>query len=207
AHAGDGAIELDGWDDYVDLGEIEVAGDEVTFFGWFKADDWDCTDAPLIAKATGTAKNDHAWMLGTDQESGDVRLRFQLRADGVTRELVADGGNCEAGEWVFAAAVYDGERMRLYKDGVEVGSRRHSGTIGDAGGQWEEDGEGEEDGADALSEASAWIGGNPSGARQRPWDGCIDEVAICDRALTPQEIRALWRARLAEAEIIAYGDE
>ncbi|MCG8587426.1 MAG: LamG domain-containing protein, partial [Pirellulales bacterium] len=43
--------------------------------------------------------------------------------------LYGTGGSFPTGEWVFAAAVYDGSRMRLYQNGVKVGSMSKSGTI------------------------------------------------------------------------------
>lgn len=188
-HSNDGAAEFDGHNDYIDLGGLDIEGDEVTFLAWFKADDWDRDDARIVSKATGTARRDHYWMLSTKQRSGETRLRFRLDADGGTKELIAHTGDCKAGEWVFAAAVYDGERMRLYQNGVEVGSRRQSGDI------------------ETDDDVDAWIGGNPDGARSRPWDGCIDEVAIFERALSPSQIRNLWDARLPEVEILSYGDD
>ncbi|MBS3735092.1 MAG: LamG domain-containing protein [Phycisphaerae bacterium] len=189
AHDGDYSAEFDGTNDYVNLREIELDDEALTLLAWFKADDWDRDDAEVLCKASGTARRRYHWALGTEGRGGEIRLRFTLRAGGVTRELVAASGDCPADEWVFAAAVYDGERMRLYKDGVQVGSRRHRGEI------------------DEGEDVDAWIGGNPAGARTRPWDGCIDEVAIIREALTADQISALWLARVADVEVLSYGDD
>ena len=76
------------------------------------------------------------------------------------------------GVWTHAAAVYDGTAMRLYKDGVEVGSTAKSGAIS------------------TNNSVPVWIGDNPIAGSQS-FDGLLDEVRIYERALTLQDIQAL----------------
>ncbi|MEE9413318.1 MAG: LamG domain-containing protein, partial [Methylococcales bacterium] len=91
----------------------------------------------------------------------------------VTSTLIADSGDLLAGEWIHVAAVYDGDTMRLYKDGVEVGSITKQGSI------------------TADSNSSVWIGDNPQSAGSRPWKGHIDDVRIYNYSLSDVEIRQL----------------
>jgi hypothetical protein len=63
--------------------------------------------------------------------------------------------------------------MRLYKNGVEVGSRAKRGNI------------------TTNSKSSVWIGGNPSGATSRPWKGQIGDVRLYSYPLTNAEILRL----------------
>jgi hypothetical protein len=63
--------------------------------------------------------------------------------------------------------------MRLYKDGVEVGSRGKRGSL------------------TANSKTPVWIGGNPSNATSRPWKGHIGDVRIYSYPLTNAEISKL----------------
>ena len=112
-------------------------------------------------------------MLSTILDGGSIRLRFRLKTAGGTKTLIASSGNVFEGEWVHAAAVYDGSQMRLYKDGVLVGTTTKSGSI------------------TQNDSVPVWIGGNPEVATSMPWDGVIDDVRIYSEALTAAEIRAL----------------
>ena len=141
------AARFDGFNDYIDLGPLDVSGEELTLIAWFKADSFaGATDARMISKATGTAVNDHYWLLGTCSRGGAIRLRFRLKAGGSTTQIEASSGNVQTGTWVLAAAVYDGGEMRLYKDGVLVGSTSKSGRL------------------NTNPLVRAWIGDNPPGS-------------------------------------------
>jgi hypothetical protein len=177
---GDG-IDFDGIDDYVDIGKFDVIGSELTIAAWFKADSFNHLssfhDARILSKATGiatagTAEQDHYWMLSTIKNSNTTKLRFRLKTNGTTSTLIADSGNLVTNEWIHAAAVYDGSSMKLYKDGVLVGSMSKTGAI------------------DTNSSTSVWIGANPDG--YGTWKGVIDDVLIFNRALTEEEIIALY---------------
>ena len=100
-------------------------------------------------------------------------LRFRLKTGGLTHTLIANSGRIVPGSWAHVAAVYDGMRMRLYKDGIEVGSLAKTGRL------------------DVNPSIQAWIGGNPPRAAQKPFRGRIDEVCIYRRALTAAEIATL----------------
>jgi len=140
------AAQFDGVDDHIDLGTMDVSGGQITILAWFKADHLDRhSDARIISKATGTAVADHYWMVSTCKTGSAQRLRFRLKTNGSTTELQATSGDISAGAWVFAAAVYDGVTMRLYKDGTLVGSTVKTGAI------------------DSDSTVPAWIGDNPPG--------------------------------------------
>jgi len=170
------AVEFDGENDYIDIGSIDVPGGAVTLAAWFKSDNLtNCASGQcrLISKSTSTSEDAHYFMLSTTLEGESARLRFRLKTGGVTKTLIASSGDLAAGEWVHAAAVYDGSQMRLYKDGQLVGSTSKSGTIS------------------TNSSVPVWIGGNPDDATSMPWDGTIDDVRIYDEALTAAEIQSL----------------
>ena len=71
------------------------------------------------------------------------------------------------------AAVWDGATMRLYKNGVEVGSLDKGGTLS------------------TNPDANVAIGNQPVGTDGRPWDGLIDDVQIYNRGLSVDEIAGL----------------
>ena len=172
-----GALHFDGTDDYVDVGTFDViagsaGNDGLTLAAWFKADSFISTSADnrIISKSTGTSTQNHYWMLSTINSDG-VKLRFRLKTDGTTTTLIASSGNIAVGKWVHAVATYDGSNMRLYQNGVEVGSTAKTGTIS------------------TNNAVSVNIGRSPDGSKE--WSGIIDDVRVYNRALSEEEIQAL----------------
>lgn len=114
-------------------------------------------------------------MVSSSRESGVKVLRFRLKTDGTTGEIKADTatGNIELDVWTHAAAVWDGATMRLYKNGVEVGSTAKGGTLS----------------TDPTVKVS--IGNQPAETGDRPWDGLIDDVRLYNVALSEAQIQEL----------------
>ena len=176
-NTGDGstyAVRLDGLDDAIDLGVLDVNGTGLTLAAWFNADSFSgLSNAPrLISKASGTAANDHVFMLGFIQSGSQTRLRARVRSGGVTTTLIA--GNISAGAWRHAAVTYDGATLRLYLDGMEVGGTFMAGAV------------------DMDPTTPVTVGSQPPGAGGHFFDGLIDEVHIIQRALSENEINALF---------------
>ena len=86
-------------------------------------------------------------------------------------------GDPVAGRWIHMVGVYNGKRMRLYVDGVEIGSQRLTGKI-------------------QVDDNPVTIGGEENASESRvvdgEFDGQIDEVRIYNRALNRREIKALF---------------
>jgi len=170
------SLDFDGQNDYVDVGTLDVSGSALTLAAWIYSENLaNCVanDCRILSKATGTAENDHYFMLSTIESGANTRLRFRLKTDGTTSTLIASSGNLSANTWVHVAAVYDGSSMLLYLNGDLVGTTSKTGVLtGNSG-------------------VPVWIGGNPPEGASRPWDGLLDELRIYDRALTAGEIQAL----------------
>jgi hypothetical protein len=174
------ALDFDGVDDYVDVGGLDVAGEAITITAWFYATDLaNCgsRDCRLISKVTSVSEQGHYFMVSTIAAGATTRLRFRLKTGNTTTTLIATTGNLVENQWIHVAAVYDGATMTLYQDGTPVGSRTKTGTIA------------------TNPTIPVWIGGNPSGATHRPWNGSIDDTRIYNRALTPQQIQTLATGR------------
>jgi hypothetical protein len=172
----DNKVLFDGVDDYINVGMLDVAGEELTLTGWVQADNLaNCTyrDCRILSKATGTATQDHYWMISTIKVGSETRLRFRLKAGGVTSTLVATSGNLVNDELFHVAAVYDGHTMRLYKNGIEIGSLAKTGAI------------------ETNNTTELWIGANPTVANARPWNGLISDVRVYQTALTALEVNAM----------------
>ena len=173
------SMKFDGVDDYVDVGALDVAGDQITIAAWFKADDFEETDAHIIAKGTAPSLQQIAWMLGTDNHGGGIVLRFRVHTNGTeAASLEASSGNIQTGEWVHAVARYDGSHMTLFKNGVQVGSMPHSGAI-------------------AVNPNVPVRIGDVAGSVRKPFDGVIDDVRLYDRALSDEEIQSLYHGASA----------
>ena len=167
----DGALAFDGSDDRVDVGAPDVSGGPgMTIAMWTRVDGFAFADGRFISKANGVQDNDHWWMLSTINQTG---LRFRLKVDGTTNTLATGTGQFATGEWFHLAATYDGSQMRIYKNGVEVGSLPVSGTVS------------------TNAAVAAALGNQPAGVEGRPLQGALDDVRLYTRALTEAELIAL----------------
>lgn len=109
-------------------------------------------------------------------EGGAWRL---ARASGSTSNIKYDvigptvNGKLSVPGWHHVVAtVDDPTSVTIYVDGSVAGTRPGDPNIGNVG-------------------TNMQIGGNPQ-AGGRAWDGLIDDVAIWDRALTADEVAAIW---------------
>jgi hypothetical protein len=109
-------------------------------------------------------------MLSTIRSGSAVRLRGRVRVGGSVTTLIAGSGDLATGEWRHAALTYDGSTLRLYLDGVEVGTTALSGAV------------------DTDPSVAVAVGGQPPGAGDRYFDGLIDDVRILQRALSDSEL-------------------
>ena len=167
------SVRFDGGsNDRIDLGGLDIGSDAMSITLWFKAEDFDTHDARFISKASGQNDSDHYWMVSTLNES---KLRFRLKAGGTTETLISSAGTLTADVWTHVAAVYDGTKMTLYKNGAAVASTPKSGST------------------NTNPSVKAAIGNQPDTASggARPFDGVLDEVRIYSRALVPAEILAI----------------
>ena len=110
-------------------------------------------------------------VLRYDGINGPAQLHFYMRIDGQLWHVRADNV-LQVGVFHRVAGSYDGSVMRLYLDGVEVGSQPITGTV-DAGF------------------------GVVFSSGDEPLNGLLDEVEIFDRALDASEIRAIFEADAA----------
>ncbi|MDJ0709612.1 MAG: DNRLRE domain-containing protein [Woeseiaceae bacterium] len=171
----DGALNFDGDNDYVDVGNMDVSGSGLTMTAWFNATTLS-DDGRLISKATGTNASDAIWQLSLVSAGAQYRIRMRISASGATTTMADSSVDLEPGRWYLAAATYDnaGGQMKLYLDGVEVASGSHS-----AGGTLDTD-----------SAVPVWIGAN--GTLARFFHGRIDDVRVYDRPLSAAEISDLF---------------
>ena len=165
-----GALDFDGIDDYIETmwWDIEEPAG-FTFEARFVPQGFH-GDQYLIAKSLSAAQADIDWAFGVREVSTtDGTLFFLVRADGILVELEA--GTITLDEFVHASAVYDNTTMKLYKNGIEVGSIGHSGAV-------------------STSANFVWLGNIPADATVGGFDGRIDELRVWNRPRTAAEILA-----------------
>ncbi|SOE20256.1 Glucose/arabinose dehydrogenase, beta-propeller fold [Spirosomataceae bacterium TFI 002] len=180
---GDGsnsALKFSGSNHRIDLGNVDITGEELTICFWTKLDNYNQADARFISKASGEFDNDHYWMLST---LNDSKLRFRLKTtSGGTSTLISNTNVVPLNEWIFVAATYDGATMKLYKDSTLISSMAKTGTIS------------------SSPAVSAAIGNQPTNATggARPLGGAMDEVRIYSKALNLNELKTVMKSGLKQ---------
>ncbi|MHC4175245.1 MAG: LamG domain-containing protein [Planctomycetota bacterium] len=165
------ALDFDGVDDRLDLGSVDVAGSGITLSLWLKPESYMYNDTRVISKATSTSANDHWWMMSTNGNNHVLRFRLKTNDGSNTTTLIADSGGVSEGEWIHAAATWDGSMMRIYRNLQEVGGTAKGGTA-----------------VAVDASVNAAIGNQPPGAGDKHWVGLIDEVRIHNRGLSEAEL-------------------
>ena len=165
------AIEFNGADSSINLGAMNITTPTMSIALWFKPDDFGISDARLISKANGTSGSAHYWMISTISQSGQSRLRFRLKTEnGGTSTLIGNAALIP-GVWTHVTATYDGVNMKLFQNGIEVGSLAKTGAIS------------------TSPSIEAWIGANPG--NNKFFDGLIDDVRLYGDALDGSTIQEL----------------
>ena len=167
----DGSVYLNGSQSIEITGDentFDFAGESFTVSAWYTAEainkSWQC----LIAKGEG-----NGWRVHRRGGDNPPEMTFTGGNGDVDRHNVemTVGGDPET--WHHVAGVTDSSTQEeiLYLDGEEV-ARKAGATLQDRGNPMR-------------------IGDNPD-ARNRNWQGKVDDVAVWGRALSPIEIAEMW---------------
>ncbi|MBP7998168.1 MAG: hypothetical protein KA314_02115 [Chloroflexi bacterium] len=113
------------------------------------------------------------------------RLHFYMRLDGTLQRIFVSN-IMTAGVWQHIAGTYDGQTMRLYRNGIEVGTLDVVGEINHT----------------AIPLQNMFLS---SGTET--FDGQMDEVGVYDRALSDAEIFALAQSDVAGVQSVEIGRE
>ena len=172
---GGGAVLLDGFNDYVQLGNpagLRFAG-QITIAAWVRPNVTSLIRS-IVSKGSDTsaAPNGETFLrinAGAYQGGFTVDAAASVMATGPANG--ADSALGDVDNWAHVAIVYDGTTWRLYRNGVEISS------VASATG--------------APDNTSGWAIGARGPGDQRFYGGQIDEVRIYDRGISPAEVSAL----------------
>ncbi|MEI6500639.1 MAG: LamG domain-containing protein, partial [Armatimonadota bacterium] len=133
----------------------------------------------------GQAKESNRWLLNTVGDSrtgyrlglGDGKVCWQIPKTAWSHELAAPE-ELPVGQWSHVVGTFDNETMRLYVNGVQVGSLVRQGPLN-------------------PSEAGVSLGTYTPGHGGAFFIGTMDEVKIWDRGLTAEEVKQHFTAASA----------
>jgi hypothetical protein len=150
-----GALQLDGFDDYVETGFVLNPVDgALSAFVWIKSG----APGQVIVSQTGAAN----WLL-TDPIEGN--LMTELKCSGRAGKPLQSQTNITDGEWHHVGLVWDGSNRTLYVDDVAIAQDTQPSLEG--------------------SEKGLYIGCGKAMEAGTYWSGLIDDVRIYERAIRP----------------------
>lgn len=133
----------------------------------------------VVSRQVSTLLHPDQFYLGFGPENGNMHYKWHLSTDDSGTLLEGDiyRGTPDNNRWIHLAGIYDGSTMRLYVDGIEIGSRTLTGNI-------------------RVDDNPVTIGGEENGSAPQvvdgEFEGLIDEVRIYNRALDAFEIREIF---------------
>ena len=166
----DGALQFDGTDDYITLGDnddFDFGMGDFTLSAWVKSSENGRTQVIIDKREIEPAVSGYILY----KESADDNLTMALVNSSNTHMIsTSDAGDLSDNAWHHVAAVREGSEVRLYTDGLLVQTAIYD--------------------VDVSSSGTFTIGCNSEEVTcQQPFNGPMDEVAVYSRALSTQEIR------------------
>jgi hypothetical protein len=169
-----GALDFNGAGDYVSRASttsINTLGSRMTVALWL----YKRANAPdygsIIGRRKGASYED-LWILFYNNSASD-EYSFGVSTSSGAAYLNGPASTGDHNRWVHLAAVYDGSTIRLYRDGVEIASRGHTGTV--------------------LTEATpVFLGAGDNGTVSEYVNAIVDDVRLYNRALPASEVQGLY---------------
>jgi hypothetical protein len=178
-------LHFDGVDDYIQLdsaAQLLANKNTISMAGWFKADELRYGAGMMGIRGNGSGTGGfYILQLG----SGALECRL-LTTTGL-HEVVCPAGTIIPNQWQHLALVYTGTNLRMYVDGVQIGSSSASGVI------------------TSVDKPFA-VGKSLEGGFNFVYPGGADEVSLWTKALSVTEINDMMSNELLgnEANLEVY---
>ncbi len=122
------ALDFDGSNDYIDCGNdtsIQIHGKYITLEAWIYPTAWktNAYEGNIIAKEFNTSNYGYMLRCGAGG-----KLNFAI-GDGSWHEITTANSVLSLNTWQHVAGTYDGNKMRLYLNGVAIDSLSYTGSI------------------------------------------------------------------------------
>jgi len=185
------AFSFDGNGDFVqvpDSANLDIT-DKITLDAWIKTSG--TNDFSGIVGKIGSIDPDtrKGYLLGVNALS---KLRCDMVLDRSApcciQGTAVSTTSVEDGNWHHVACTYDGAEVKVYVDGVLEDTVAYTNGIG-------------------LNNEPLRIGRDPFSAPNRDFNGLIDEVEVFNRALTDDEIEAIFEADSAGKCVVKVGKD
>ena len=172
------ALEFDGVDDYVSVGDTDelsgAVGKELTVVAWFKPSDVAERYKGIVSKYLSAGEKDWGLLVN----SGQLEFGYEAGGNNWESSTPLKGGTLNTDTWHHGAFVLNGKDVKLYLDGAEVGAVELPTDTPDTTANVE---------IGAVSYKPSY------------YSGIIDEVAIFNAALSEEDIKAIMDKGLAVA--------
>jgi hypothetical protein len=173
------AVDFSGTNQNINLGRTSLAG-SATLSVWMNADTFaygsnDAFVAGVFSRGQWGADGNGDIRIVFQSFGGD-NLRAQVRTSSADYEASLSASNLTVGRWHHLALVYDegANRLYLYVDGVRRTTTTTAGTMADAAKDWV-------------------LGAYPNNVNNTEFNGKLADARIYGRALSTDEIMALYR--------------
>jgi hypothetical protein len=170
---GNSAYDFDGSDDILSIPNFGTFS-SITVVAWATTDVVDGNDYDVLA-----LRENNSIILRQDI-SNEWQFAVQRNDDNGTFASIVTQNGINSGEWYHLVGTWDGSTVTFYVNGVSVGTDTASDTKPDQNG-------------------GDYIGSLENSGKY--FDGTIADVRIYDRAISPQEVQALYQAG-TQSEVI-----
>ncbi|MDF2692902.1 MAG: Autotransporter adhesin, partial [Labilithrix sp.] len=145
---------------------------------WFRPTSVDAKPRHLFIKDKPTSPREEYGLFFNDTSSGGTNggLTFERIVAGVSVSATVESAAVQLGAWHHVVATYDGSTMRLYLDGEQRASAPSAASLG-------------------TKALPFRIGAKSAMDESGSLLGSMDEVAVYDRALAADRIKAHFNAR------------
>ena len=141
------------------------------------------SSVPIVSRQVGNIAHPDQFYLGFGPQDG-IQYKWHLGTDFASGDIYED--TPDVNRWIHLAGTYDGSIMRLYVDGVEIGSQAISGII-------------------PVDDNPVTIGAEENEDIPQDvvgeFEGLVDEVRLYNRALTASEIQEIFTLEEIDPEL------